>query len=142
MFGASKIIAELATIKANTANHKEDLQEMKETFDKHNEKQEQQSADFDEKVEKIHCKLLNFQCPHDDRLFKLEEKYVKIQKDRAKELVANAEKKAEDIKGRAEVDKGVAEDIASLKSRSKYNLVSMMGLWTTLGIILKKIFTS
>jgi hypothetical protein len=101
--------------------------------------QEGQTKEFYDKIDEIHCTVKNFKCPHDDRLDRLEEKYVIIQKDRAKQLVIDAEKKAEEIKYRAEADKVVAENIASLKSRSKYNLLSMTGyLLTSISRISKK----
>ncbi len=151
MFGTGKIIEALATIKADTANHKDDLKEMKETFDKHIEKEELQVIENREKINEIHGKISNLNCPHDDRIAKLEERYVKIQKEKAKELIADAEKKAEEIKeganikaeeikARAKIDKGVAKDISSLQARSKYNLFSMAGLWSVMGVALKKLF--
>ena len=91
MFGTGKIIEALATIKADTNNHKDDLKEMKEAFWSHIKEQ--------------------------------------------------AEIKSAEIKERARSDKKFGEDIASLQSRSKYNLISVAGLWTTMGIILKKLFT-
>lgn len=142
MFGTGKIIEALATIKADTANHKDDLKDLKKAFDKHIEKEDKQQIENRDKIGKIHHKVSNMDCPHDDRIQKIEDRYVKIQKDRAKELIADAEKKAEEIKDRAEIDKGVAEDISSLKTRSKYNLLSMAGLWSVLGIALKKLFMS
>ncbi len=152
MFGTRKIIEAIATVKADTKNHKEDLKDMKDVFDKHVEKEEGQAKETQEKIDEIHCKVLNMECPHDDRIGKLEDRYVDIQKKKAKELIADAllkaqeikdeaEIKATEIKERAKVDKKVGEDIASLQSRSKYNLISMAGLWTTMGIILKKLFT-
>ncbi len=152
MFGTGKIIEAIATVKADTANHKDDLKEMKEVFDKHVEKEETQTKETQEKIEEIHCKVSDLNCPHDDRIQKLEERYVLLQKNKAKELIADAKQKAVEIKEQAEirateikeratVDKKFGEDIASLQSRSKYNLISMAGLWTTMGIILKKLFT-
>ncbi len=151
MFGTGKIIEALATIKADTANHKDDLKDMKETFEKHVEKEDKQQIENRNKIEEIHCKVSNMDCPHDDRIQKIEDRYVKIQKDKAKELIADAEQKADEIKeqakikadeikDRAEIDKGVAKDISSLQTRSKYNLLSMAGLWSVLGFALKKIF--
>jgi hypothetical protein len=141
-WNSAKIIAALATVTANTENHNGELKEFKETFGKHVEKEEGQTKEFYDKIDEIHCTVKNFKCPHDDRLDRLEEKYVIIQKDRAKQLVIDAEKKAEEIKYRAEADKVVAENIASLKSRSKYNLLSMTGLWSVSVVVLKKIFSS
>lgn len=108
-FNSSKIIETLATIKANTSNHKDDLKEFKETFNKHIEKEEI--------------------------------RYVKLQKEKERELIAVAENKADEIKERATADKKFGEDIASLQSRSKYNLLSMAGLWTVMAVMLKKLFS-
>ncbi len=152
MFGTGKIIEAIATVKADTANHKDDLKEMKETFDKHVEKEELQTKATQDKIDEIHCKVSNMECPHDDRIQRLEDRYVRIQKNKARELITDAEQKAVEIKEQAEirateikeratVDKKFGEDIASLQSRSKYNLLSMAGLWTTMGVILKKLFT-
>lgn len=108
---SGKIIEALATIKADTANHKDDLKNMKKTFDKHIEKEEIRQVGNHSKMEAIY-----------------------------KELIAAAERKADEIKDRAEIDKDVAKDISSLQTRSKYNLLSMAGLWSVMGIILKKLF--
>ncbi len=51
---------------------------------------------------------------NDDRIAKLEERYVKIQKEKAKELITDAEKKAEEIKEEASIK---AEEI---KARAKW----------------------
>ena len=152
MFGTGKIIEAIATVKADTANHKEDLKDMKETFDKHVVKEDRESKEQQEKIDDIHMKVSKMKCPHDDRIQKLEDRYVEIQKKKAKELIADAQLKATEIKEAAEIkateikerataDKKVGEDIASLQSRSKYNLLSMAGLWTVMGVLLKKMFT-
>lgn len=141
-WNSAKIIEALATVKANTENHNGELKEFKETFGKHIEKEERETGATNKKIDQIHCKLQNFECPHDERIEKLEEKYFISQKTKARQLIAEAEQKAEEIKERAEIDKGFVKDISSLQSKSKYNLLSIGAIWTTLGIILKKIFTS
>lgn len=98
-FRNDKIIETLATIKANTSNHKDDLKELKNTFDRHVEKEENQQVENRNKMNEIHAKV-------------------------------------------SKIDKSVAKDISSLQTRSKYNLLSMAGLWSVTGVILKKIFTS
>ena len=138
----TKIFESLATITANTANHKDDLKEFKENFDKHINKEEKEKIASNKKIDQIHCKLQNFECPHDERLLTLEERFLKMQKDKSKELVAEAQQKAEDIKERAEVDKGVAKEISSLKTSRKYQWLTSSGIYILIGVILKKIFTS
>lgn len=135
-----KIIEVLATIKADTVNYKDDLKDLKNTFGKHIEKEETRQVENRDKMEEIHRKVSDMNCPHDDRIAKLEDRYVKLQKEKAKELIADAEKKAIEIKERAGADKIIAEDISSLKTRSKYNLLSMAGLWSIMGVMLKKLF--
>ncbi len=150
-WNSEKIIDALATIKANTANHKDDLKDMKTAFDNHIEKEEIRQDETEIKIAEIHHKVSNMECPHDDRIQKIEDRYVKIQKDKAKELIADAEKKAEEIKEeanikaeetktRVKIDKSVAKDISCLQARSKYHLLSMAGLWSVLGVALKKLF--
>lgn len=141
-WNSAKIIETLATVKANTENHNGELKEFKETFDKHIQKEDRETEETNKKIDAIHCKLLNFICPHDERIEKLEERYFTNQKAKAKRLIAEAEQRAEEIKERAEIDKGFVKEISGLQSRSKYNLLCLGALWTTLGIILKKIFTS
>jgi arginine utilization protein RocB len=138
----TKIFESLATITANTANHKEDLQEFKDNFDKHIDKEEKETISTNKKIDQIHCKLTNFECPHDERLLTLEEKYLKMQKDKGKELIAEAEKKAVDIKERALVDQGIAKEISSLKTSKKYQWLTSSGIYIVLVVILKKIFTT
>ena len=98
MFGNERIIEALATIKADTNNHKSNLNDLKVTFDKHIEKEENQQIENRNKMNEIHVKV-------------------------------------------SKIDKSVAKDISSLQTRSKYNILSMAGLWSVTGIILKKLFT-
>ena len=99
MFGNGKIIETLATIKANTSNHKDILNDLKDTFNKHVEKEEKQQVENRNKMNEIHAKV-------------------------------------------SKIDKCFAKDISSLQTRSKYNLLSMAGLWSVIAVTLKKIFTS
>ncbi len=146
MFGSAKIIEALATIKADTKNHNGELKEFKDAFNKHLEKEEKRSAETDEKMEAIKCSLQNFDCPHNDKILKLERRFHDSQKvhdnRRATDREDRAKEKIADIKERALIDKGIAKEISSLKTSRKYQWLTTSGLYAILALILKKIFTS
>jgi hypothetical protein len=144
-WNSGKIIEALATIKANTANHKDDLKEFKENFDKHIDKEEKEEIQTNKKIDQIHSKLQNFECPHNVKIEKIERRLHDSQKihenRRITDIEERAKEKAIETKERAEKDKKVAEEIASLKTTRKYNYLSASGIYIILGVILKKLFT-
>lgn len=137
----AQIIEALATIKANTANHKEDLQEFKDKFDKHIEKEEKETVESNKKMEDIKCSIQNFECPHNVKIEKIERRFFDSQKQNEGRRLLDAQHKTEEIINRAAIDKKVAEEISSLKTTRKYNILSASGIYAILAVILKKIFT-
>jgi len=138
----SKIIEALATIKANTKNHQDELQELKCHFDKHVDKEELQVLAINNKFDEICKKIVELKCPLNPRMEKLENDYIRSHNTRAKELIFEAEQKAIQIRERVVIDKEVAEELASLRTSKKYTYIIMAGTYTVLAIILKKIFMS
>ncbi len=138
----AKIIEAIATVKADTKNHKEDIREMKEAFDKHIDKEDKQQIEYNTKIDKIHCKLQGFECPRDEKILKLERRIHDNTKQDQKRRVADLEAKAVEITDRADKDEKVAAEIASLKTSRKYQWLTSSGIYIILGVILKKIFTS
>lgn len=142
----TKILEALATIKEATANHKEDLQEWKETFNKHIEKEERETIESNKKMEDIKCNLQNFDCPHNDKILKLERRFHDSQKihesRRATDREERAKEKALEVKERATKDEGIAKEMSSLKTSRKYQWLTSSGIYIILGVILKKVFTS
>lgn len=141
-WNTAKIIEALATIKADTKNHKEDLKEMKDNFDKHVDKEDQQARQTQDKIGEIHGKISDWSCPHDEKILKLERRIHDSTKQDQKRRINDMETKTQDIKDRAAKDEEIAKEISSLKSTRKYNYASISGIYIILGIILKKIFTS
>lgn len=145
MFGNAKIIEALATIKADTKNHNGELKEFKNAFNKHLEKEEKRSAETDEKMEAIKCSLQNFDCPHNDKILKLERRFHDSQKihdnRRATDREDRAKEKALEVKERATKDEETAKEISSLKTSRKYQWLTSSGIYIILGVILKKVFT-
>ncbi len=105
------VIEALATIKADTTNHNGELQEFKRTFIVHVEKEEGQQEKTDNIINEIKGELQTLGCPYSERIETLEES-----------------------------DKINLVDISSLKTARKYNYLSIGGLYTISGVILKKIF--
>ncbi len=141
MFGSSKIIEALATIKADTKNHNGELKELKETFNKHIDKEEKQQDENSERMDKIHGNLEKFKCPHDEKIMNLERRIHDNGKRDQRRRESDLETREQDIKDRAKKDEKIAEQISSLKSARKYNYASFSGVYIVMGVILKKIFS-
>lgn len=142
----TEILEALATIKADTKNHNGELKEFKDAFNKHLEKEEKESAETNEKMEAIKCKLQNFECPHNAKIEKIERRFFDSQKvhenRRTTDIEDRAKEKALEVKERSEKDEDIAKEISSLKTSRKYQWLTSSGVYVILGVILKKIFTS
>jgi hypothetical protein len=97
-------------------------------------------------MEAIKCSLQNFDCPHNDKILKLERRFHDSQKvhdnRRATDREDRAKEKALEVKERATKDEEIAKSISSLKTSRKYQWLTSSGIYIILGVILKKIFTS
>ena len=112
----ASIMESLASIKANTANHKEGLDEIKNDFEKH--------------VEKDHNDIKRIE----RRIFDSE----KLNEGRRR---VDQEEREKYFRDRAKKDQKVAEDIASLQSTRKYNYLTASGIYIILAAVLKKLFS-
>ncbi|MCP4989379.1 MAG: hypothetical protein GY928_25970 [Colwellia sp.] len=137
----ASIMESLASIKANTANHKEGLDEIKDDFEKHVEKEEQQSKEFTHKIESVKKSIINFQCPDHDAILKIERRLVEVERRNEGRRQVDREAKEREVLERAEKDQKIAEDIASLKSTRKYNYLTASGIYIILAAVLKKLFS-
>ncbi len=145
MWNTSKILEALATIKADTANHKEDLQEFKDAFGKHIEKENREAIETSKKMDAIKGNLQSLECPFEEKILKLERRFYDTQKvhesRRATDREDRAKESAIEAKARSEKDEEIAKEISSLKTARKYQWLTASGIYIILGVILKKIFT-
>ena len=117
------LIKAVATVKANTENHNGELKEFKEDFKLYKKTGATETLYMKKKIETLQLTIANIDCPHTKAMEDLEKQYdQKIIDD-------------------AEADKLIEGRISSLESNKKYNLLSVGGIYTLLGIILKKIYT-
>lgn len=117
------LIKAVATVKANTENHNGELKEFKEDYKTHKESEARDTLYLKKKISTIQLSIANIDCPHTKAMEDLEKQYdQKILDD-------------------AEADKLIEGRISSLESNKKYHLISIGGVYTLLGIILKKIYT-
>lgn len=117
------LIEALATVKANTENHNGELKEFKDDFKLYKKNGDAETLYMKKKIETLQLTVANIDCPHTKAMEDLEKQYdQKILDD-------------------AEADKLIEGRIASLEGNKKYNLISVGGIYTLLGIILKKIYT-
>lgn len=153
MVGYGKIIASLATIKADTANHQEKLKDFKDVFDKHIDKEEKEAIETKKEIQLIKDCVTNFTCPNHADIKKIERRFFDGQKvsenrrttdieERAKEKVVEAKEKAIEVKARTDKDEEIIKSISSLKTSRKYQWLTQSGIYIVLAVILKKIFTS
>ena len=117
------LIKALATVKANTENHNGELKEFKETFKEHKLVDAKDTLYMKKKIETLQCTLANLECPHDKRMGDLEKQLDKK------------------ILDDAEADKATAKSIGSLEAGRKYQYLSIGGVYTLMGIVLKKIYS-
>jgi hypothetical protein len=140
-----KIIEALATIKTDTANHKDDLNEFKNNFDRHIEKEERETIAANTKIDLIQKCLSAFKCPNYEDIKTIERRFHDMQKVHERRRVLDVEERAKEkaieAKARAEKDEEIAKALSSLKTTRKYNYMSSSGLYVVVGVILKKLFT-
>lgn len=146
LWNTTKILETLATIKEATANHKEDLNEFKDNFNKHVEKEERETVESSKKMDAIRINIEKIECPYHDKILKLERRFHDSQKigegRRVTDMEERVKAKVIEVKERATKDENIAKAISSLKTSRKYQWATSSGIYIILGIILKKIFTS
>lgn len=144
--GTAKIIEAIATVKADTKNYKEDIKDLKDTFEKHIDREDKQSQACHVKIEAIHLKLEKFVCPHHEDMKKIERRVHDNQKvaesRRITDIEERSKAKALEVKARADKDEDIAKKISSLQTSKKYAWMTQSGIYIVLCVILKKIFTS
>jgi hypothetical protein len=117
------LIKAVATVKANTENHNGELKEFKEDFKAHKEAEAKDTLYMKKKIQTLQLTIATIDCPHTKAM---------------EELEAQHDQKILDD---ADSNKLIEGRISSLEANKKYNLISVAGIYTLLGIILKKIYT-
>jgi len=137
----ASIMESLATITANTANHKEGLDEIKGDFEKHVEKEGRVAGEVATKIESIEKTISDFKCPNHENIEKIERRMLDSEKLNEGRRQADREIKKKEVQERADKDQKVAEAIASLRATRKYNYITASGIYIILAAVLKKLFS-